>query len=209
MARLGDFLDEEFWAQDLETTAPKLWILTTSSSANINPLHRQKVKGRDIVITEQPRLHLVWNHDRIFMKPIPKYFMSYAFWNTFLIQESSTLGVRLLAINRAVLGYLRTYVYLIRHQSDFSITQEDRLHLIPQGIEWTGWARFIAEVSTITDADVSSRYQYGELRLTRLKFYAKFLFHKFHYEQVYEQYGGYFARLYGPFYLSLRSYRRF
>ena len=197
--RVGDFLNEEFWAQDLETMAPKLWIMTTPSSANINPLHRQKIKGREIVVTEEPRLHLVWNHDRIFIKPIPKYLMSYAFWNEFLIQESSILGFRRVAIKQAALGYLRTYVYLIRHQSDFTIAQEGHLRLIPEGIDWTEWAHFIAEVSTITDANVSSRYQYGELRLTRLNSYAKFLLHQFHYERVHGQYGDYFARLYGPF----------
>src|SRR5271155_5226173 len=48
------------------------------------------------------------------------------------------------------------------------------------------------------DADVSDRYQYGELRLSRLNLYAPFLFHRFYYEQVHGQYGEYFARLYGP-----------
>ncbi|KAF2462923.1 uncharacterized protein BDR25DRAFT_308060 [Lindgomyces ingoldianus] len=58
--------------------APRLWIM------NINPLHRQRVKGREIVLTEEPRLHLVWIHDRIFAKPLPRYLLSQTFWKMFL-----------------------------------------------------------------------------------------------------------------------------
>jgi hypothetical protein len=45
---------------------------------------------------------------------------------------------------------------------------------------------------------VSGRCYFGELRLTRLNFYAPLLLRKFHFEQVHGQYGDYFARLYGP-----------
>lgn len=33
------FLEDNLWAQDLERVAPYLWIITTLSSANVNPLH--------------------------------------------------------------------------------------------------------------------------------------------------------------------------
>ncbi|KAE9966188.1 hypothetical protein EG328_009104, partial [Venturia inaequalis] len=55
---ITQFLDDEFCSPDLEAIAPRLWVMSTQSSANINPLHRQRVKGREIVITEEPRLHL-------------------------------------------------------------------------------------------------------------------------------------------------------
>ena len=45
---------------------------------------------------------------------------------------------------------------------------------------------------------MSERYYYGELRLTRLNLYAKFIIGKFHYERVHGQYGAFFARYYGP-----------
>lgn len=56
--RLGSFLYRELWAVDLERMAPHLWIMSTQSSTNISPLHQQKVKGREIIVTEDPRLHL-------------------------------------------------------------------------------------------------------------------------------------------------------
>ena|SRR6266536_2051504 len=58
--KLTEFLDREFCSPILEAMAPYLWVMSTQSSANVNPLHRQRVKGREIIITEDPRLHLVW-----------------------------------------------------------------------------------------------------------------------------------------------------
>lgn len=196
--RVSVLLEKEFWAQDLETMARHLWLMTTPSSANINSLHRQKVKGREIIVTEDPRLHLIWIHDRIFIKPLPIYLLSHAFWGIFLPHRSSIQEDRPDFVKKAALGYLRTYTHLIRHQSDFIIAQQENLRLIPPDVDWTQFCHFISEVSKIQDADVSGRYHYGELRLTRLNFYAKFLLHKFQYEQVHGQYGDYFSRLYGP-----------
>ncbi|RYO22015.1 hypothetical protein AA0113_g12779 [Alternaria arborescens] len=73
------FLQDDLWSDDLKRIAPRLWIMTTTSSANVNPLHHQRVKGREIIVTEDPRLHLVWIHDRIFIKPIPRYLLSHTF----------------------------------------------------------------------------------------------------------------------------------
>ncbi|KAF7877216.1 hypothetical protein EAF04_000901 [Stromatinia cepivora] len=65
LPQMKQFLDSEFCAKDLETLAPHLWVMSTYSSTNINSLHRQRVKGREIIIREEPRLHLVWYHNRI------------------------------------------------------------------------------------------------------------------------------------------------
>ena len=200
--RLNEFLTAEFWAEDLENISHKLWVMTTPSSSNINSLHRQLVKGRHIVVTEDPRLHLVWIHGRIFIKPIPTYLMSHQFWTKVLLKQSyqptSSLTVDRDSIKRAALGFLRTYAYLIRHQSDFMIAQQDNLRLVPPNIDWTKFCQFVSNFSKIQDDHVSGRYQYGELRLTRLNFYAKFFLGKFYYEQIYGQYGDYFSRLYAP-----------
>ena len=79
--RLRAFLFQELWAVDLERMAPYLWIMSTQSSSNISSLHQQKVKGREIIITEDPRLHLVWIYNRIFIKPLPRNLLSYTFWS--------------------------------------------------------------------------------------------------------------------------------
>jgi hypothetical protein len=197
-AQTTNFLHNEFCAPDLEAIASRLWIMSTHSSANINPLHRQRVKGREIVITEEPRLHLVWIHDRIFIKPLPRYLLSYAFWEIYLATSSTRLGNRRETIRKAAMGYLRTYRYLVQHESDFLIAKQDHLRLIPQNVQWADFCHFISQFNDIGDCDVSKRYCYGELRLSRLNLYAPLLLHKFQFEQVHGQYGDHFARLYGP-----------
>jgi len=197
-ALVKEFLRKELWSADLESIAPRLWIMTTLSSSNINALHRQRVKGREIIVTEDPRLHLVWIHNRIFIKPLPRYLLSHAFWEMYLSESSDRLGNYRSDICKATTGFLRTYRYLIQHESDFNIAQQDGLRLIPKDVNWESFCGFSAELCHIKDSDVSGRYRYGELRLTRLNFYAPLLLRKFHYEQVHGQYGDFFGRLYGP-----------
>ena len=74
--QLRSFLHRELWAIDLERMAPHLWIMSTPSSSNVSPLHQQRVKGQRIIVTEDPRLHLVWIYDRVFIKPLPRYLLS-------------------------------------------------------------------------------------------------------------------------------------
>jgi hypothetical protein len=78
--RTKQLLHDNLWSEDLDRMAPRLWIMTTLSSANINPLHRQRVKGREIIIIEEARLLLVWIHDCIFIRFTPRYLLSHDFW---------------------------------------------------------------------------------------------------------------------------------
>ncbi|KAL9089650.1 MAG: hypothetical protein Q9165_005682 [Trypethelium subeluteriae] len=191
-------LVSELYAHDLESIAQRLWIMTTFSSANINPLHQQQVKGRKILVTEDPRLHLVWDHNRVFIKPIPRCLLSHGFWRMYLDKRSDRLGDSRERLQRVALGFLRTYHYLIQHESDLRIAQQDNLCLIPQDVDWPSFCRFASELANIEDADVSGRYCYGELRLTRLNIYAPVLLRKFQYEQIHGQYSDFFGRLFGP-----------
>lgn len=195
---LADLLTQEFCAPDLEKMAPHLWMMSTQSSANISSLHHQKVKGREIVVTENPRLHLVWGNNRILIKPLPKYLLSYVFWKSYLLNDTFPLGDGGSSIRKAALGYLRTYFYLIRHESDFYIAQNDQLRLVPQHITWPQFCRFTSNLRSIDDSDVSSRYAYGELRLSRLNFFAKFILRKSYFLRIHHQYGAFFSRFYGP-----------
>jgi hypothetical protein len=94
IASLEEVLYKEFYALDLETIVPYLWVMLTQSSSYVSPLHQQGIKGRNILVTEDPRLHLVWIHNRIFIKPIPKYLLSYFFWETYLLRKPPILGAR-------------------------------------------------------------------------------------------------------------------
>lgn len=196
-----DLLDREFCSWELDRVAPKLWWMSKQDSASISPLHRQAVKRRTVVVTEDPKLHLVWIYDRIFIKPLPHYIVSFDFWKCYLSSNSlrsAHTKPQQSRIRRAVLGYLRTYIYLIQYESDFRMAQNTGLCLIPSNITWEQFCNFASDLSRISNEDVSERYLYGEIRLTRLNFYAPLLLHKSHFQRVEYQYGTYFSRFYAP-----------
>lgn len=83
---------------------------------------------------------------------------------------------------KAATGFLRTYRYLIQHESDFRIAQQDHLCLIPKDMDWSSFGQFVSELDRIEDSAVSKRYCYGELMLTQLNFYTPLLLRKFHFE---------------------------
>jgi hypothetical protein len=196
--RLTTFLKRSLCAPDLETMAPYLWVMSTQSHTNVNPLHHQLVKGRTLIITENPRLHLVWISDRIFLKPIPTFLLSHVFWQHYLL-SSSTISPLSASdrdiIARSARGYLRTYAYLIQHPSDFSLAL--RHSLIPPQVTPAQFFLFVSRFCDIRDEECSKRYSYGELRLTRLNFYGKFILRRWHFQQVHMGYGEYFSRFYG------------
>ncbi|KAI9816986.1 MAG: hypothetical protein M1832_004970 [Thelocarpon impressellum] len=164
----------ELLTPELDTIAPYLWLMTTPSSAHVDPLHAQRVRGRNLVVAEDPGLHLVWAYERIYVKPMPDYLLSHAFWSHYLGNEGALpLGAHRAAVRAAACGFVRGYAHLIRHRSDFELAQQDSHRLIPRGIFFPQFARFIGAFEALDDADVSPRYAYGQLRLTRLNFWAK------------------------------------
>lgn len=50
----------EFCTTKLDALTSYFSLLTTPSHTNISPLHHQLVKGRQIIPTEEPQLHLLW-----------------------------------------------------------------------------------------------------------------------------------------------------
>jgi hypothetical protein len=182
---LLEFLEKEYCSADLDRVASKLWWMSKQDSANISPLHRQYVKRRSIIVSEDPKLHLVWINDRIFLKLLPRYLSSYTFWRDYLgkdVDLNARRGPN--RVRKAALGYLRTYYHLVR--------------AIAADVTWEQFCDFARHLSSIDDQDVSERYAYGEIRLTRLNFYAPLRLGKSHFQRVEYQYGSYFARFYGP-----------
>jgi hypothetical protein len=192
------FLVRDLECKQLDQLAPKLWMMSTQSSANISPLTRQRVKDRQIILTEEPMLHLIWFYDKIYIKPIPRYLLSYGFWQSCLLNPKEPLGQNHSKILASALGFLRTYHYLIQHESDLRVAQHPDLVLLPATITWDEWDHLRAKISGIRDNEVSPRYRFGEIRLTRLNFYCKFFLRKPYYHRTYRQYSDYFASFYPP-----------
>lgn len=205
---LPHFLQSELLTPDLDKLAPRLWLVAKEDSGHISSLTHQVVRGRRIIITENPELHLVWVDDRVFLKPLPKYLLSHTFWNCFLtyghdksIQPSETaqLDDKRRAICRAAKGFLRSYALLIKHKSDFELATSIDHRLLPRGIKFKDFVRFSeACKDNIGDMDVCPRYQFGELRLTRLNFWSKIFLGRFTFHKIEGQYSAHFARYYGP-----------
>lgn len=204
---LLEFLDTEFWAKDLHYFADRLWWMTNQDSPNISPLHRQIVKRRSIIVTEDPKLHLVWIHDRIFIKPLPQYIFSHAFWRDILRHKHDSDDERQKNILRAGLGYLGTYCYLIQYESGLRPAKGPSLCLIPDGTTWEQFCALTSDLSKIADDDVSERYHFGEIRFTCFNFYyAPITLRRWTYHRVENQSATYFARFYGPILFMVRMF---
>ena len=196
---IAQYLETEFLTRDLDRLAPHLWLVATQSSSHISSLTHQIVRGRNIILTEKPELHLVWIYDRVFIKPIPKYLLSNAFWKFYLLEKASPIPEPLRHdIRKAAVGFLQSYIYLIQHKSDFRLAKNETHRLLPKKVSYHDFIKFITAFREVQDEDVSPRYRFGELRLTRLNLWSKILLRRFTYQKVHWQYGAYLAQFYGP-----------
>ncbi|KAL9100374.1 MAG: hypothetical protein Q9163_004244 [Psora crenata] len=160
--RIQTFLAAELIPRHLNRIHRKLWLAGLPRFAR--PLHRQILLRREIVITENPNQHLVWHESRIFLKPLPEYLFSYDFWVRSLCSEKE--------LYKCACGLILSYVWLVRYVSDFRIAKSSGL--LPDRLEWHQWSRFATGFMEAIDpyglGQVNQRYEYGELRLTRLNY---------------------------------------
>lgn len=204
---IASFLQKELVTPRLDAFGGRLWLVAKQDSSHISSLTHQAVRGRRIVITEDPELHLTWMYDVVFIKPLPKYLLSAAFWQ-FYFSESSPIvnnGQRE-ALCRAAKGFLRSYLYLIQHKSDFLIATDDRTRFVPKNIKFSDFILFISSCQgRINDSDVSPRYYFGELRITRLNFWAKIFLGSMTYHKTHGNYGARFAQYYAPLFFAFAA----
>ena len=194
---LTDFLIRDICTTKLNQLAPHLWLCSALSHTNIPPLHNHAVHGRTIIPTEDPALHLVWVTGRIFIKPLPAYLLSHAFWTSYLLHDVDMYPEKKL-MTQAALGLLRSYYYSIRHESDFRIAQQSHLNLVPANISWKQWCDFSISFDTIDNSEVAPRYHYGKVQLSRLHWLVRIYLRELNYYYIDGGYGESFTRYYGP-----------
>jgi hypothetical protein len=193
-----DLLEREMMTPDLNRMAPHLWLVAKPSSDHCSPLHEQVIRGRNIVITENPELHLCWIDSKVFIKPIPRYLLSWAFWQHYLDGSDADSDPKTKTkLIEAVLGYMRSYSFLIRHESDYRIAVKE--HLIHVTTTYEDFAIFISSFAEIQDSQVSPRYRFGELRLRRLNMWSPLLLKKTYFHKIAWQYSDYLAQYYAPY----------
>lgn len=207
----------------LDSLKPYLPFIARKSHSHIDALHLQKIKGRRILITENPGLHLVWYYDAVFLKPIPAWLGNWEFWEAWICCR----GGRWTAVMRqkgfseeevggewcpmdAACGFLRTYAFLVRHLSDFRIAVEAGLVPSDDNIDYSTFSRFISQFRDLPDTDVSPRYCYGQMRLTRLNWAVRLLRPPsakgaWNYHGMYWQTGQYIESFFGPLMFGFAS----
>ncbi|KAL0937156.1 uncharacterized protein CTRU02_206887 [Colletotrichum truncatum] len=148
------FLHSDLRTPKLNKIHRYLWLAGLPRPAR--SLHRQRLLGRVIYITEIPDEHLLWHETSVFIKPLPEYLLSYEIWKDKICQSEE--------LHRSACGLLLSYAWLVSSRIDFNIACE--IGLIPPEVKWDSWAVFIRDI--VNCFDVDSRYEYGELRLSRL-----------------------------------------
>ncbi|KAK4103016.1 hypothetical protein N658DRAFT_484665 [Parathielavia hyrcaniae] len=192
---LQQYLDKCHSTQPLDELLPfmRYIFVQTPSYTHIMPLHHQKSHAREIRVTENPGLHLVWYYELIFIKPIPAYFYSRAFWG-YLENARPDLY-------KACLGFMRSYYMLIQYDIDFQ--EACRLRLIPPKRKgkrptYQEWCEFIEAFAQVGDHHVNRRYHYGELRLTRINRAAMLFKFSLAYFHIYPQWGSFLEHTLAP-----------
>jgi hypothetical protein len=180
------------------------------------PLNYQLATSRQIVADQRIDMHLVWEHSqRLHIKPLPRYLLDADFWAKSLMAcegaccanaqgkhvatDPSTKCTQ--DIYKFALGFLYSYIAIIRFECDLAIAQDH--HLLPRDITWEKWLRFthqLLESGVTNPNNINPRYLYGELRLSQLnKIYAfRYGSPLRGYQFTYQTYGELFRDYLGP-----------
>ncbi|KAF4966893.1 hypothetical protein FSARC_5506 [Fusarium sarcochroum] len=196
-----DFLENDLMTPALDSLFRYLWLAGSRSYNNINPLHRQLVKGRQIVIAENPEMHLIRGVERIYIKPLPPYLLSWQFWESLYSMQFTQNPKTIENLTRQAIGFLRSYYMLLKFESDFIIAMDERNRILPSGLEWSAFAGFLALFADPSSMNSCPRYQYGEVRLTRLELICRCTLHSMTYQDVDPYEDGtstYLSRRFGP-----------
>ena len=159
---LRTYLEGDLNVDGLNKVHKHLWFAGLPQSAR--PLHHQLMIDRKIMLTERADLHLLWHDDRLYLKPLPDYLLSYGIWEAALRKDQDSI------VSENAKGFLLSYLWLIRQKSDFLIAQGE--NLISKDLTWEHWTTFVTAVfpNIVSDSfdGISPRYLYGELRLGRV-----------------------------------------
>jgi hypothetical protein len=185
---MQDYLSDEFstpgleespwWLRLLGIKRFPFWLMTTPKHHNINNLTSQIVRGRELVVTEELRLHLLWGYGQIFVKPIPRYLLSHAFWEHYLCHGSLLQESTRIEIVGHALGFLRTYAHLIQHESDFLIARDAKHRLVPEDVDWEKFWQFISHFEDLNKEcvpPIPNRFRYGQISFFKLNLWYYFI----------------------------------
>ena len=177
------FLPVELNLRRLEVVEKYLWLAGRPMPAR--PLHAQLTMNRSIMLTEQLDMHLLWQDQRMFLKPLPRYLLQPAFWHEHLICRekcscvisdgmASNFTCGTADLRSIALGFLLSWVSLVQYESDLRIAQE--AHLLPLDMSWSVWHGLVSQLIPFQDhRSIHRRWIYGELRMHRINLMYRFV----------------------------------
>jgi hypothetical protein len=165
------FLQRQLSVDKLNQLHNNLYLISEPMAPR--PLHRQKLLGRGIMVTEEVEMHLVYYSNIILIKPMPRFLLDAQFWQDHILcpSEGHACSRRECGAKRTLygwaLGFMISYVGLVASESDFHIAQQS--HLLPEQVGWSLWIRLVKQLLTDDNCkNINKRYHYGELPLLGL-----------------------------------------
>lgn len=167
---------------DLDKLHGLLWLVAKQDGGHIDPIHVHLIKGRTVRVVNDPKLHLIWNYDTVYIKPLPLFLLNFGFWTENLLSNrvagpptpESWHAKDVSPSCRQALGFLRTYSFLIKSATDLRLAQD--LYLLPPNITFTQFNNIFSPIRKLPDDFVSSRYRWGQIRLNRLNWAMRWRF---------------------------------
>lgn len=157
---IEEFLKIDLNLERLNRIHDQLWMAGRPMRAR--PLHRYKMMSFDILCTQQMDLHLLKFSNRLILKPLPEWMLSYDFWQKHICSNQD--------FHESACGFLLSYVWLLNTPLDLKLAHDHTL--IPSFITWHWWKNFVTEFYNEVDINslhqVHRRYHFGELRLGRI-----------------------------------------
>ena len=169
-----DFLYHEMFLDRLDKIQD--WYYLCELPNNLGPplpLYLTRLFGGRVLNlqrTEDLNLHLLYNLNTLFLKPIPLWLLDAEFWTSYLIPEKKDPIVedRRKAVVASAFGFLFSYCTLLCYPSDFRIAKENGL--LPESITWELWRQFAGEVlRSYRKENVHYRFWFGRLRLAKVQ----------------------------------------
>ncbi|KAJ4293981.1 hypothetical protein N0V90_007670 [Kalmusia sp. IMI 367209] len=154
------FIAEDLDLSRLNRIHGHLWMCGRPMRARA--LHRYKMMGMEPLHTQQMDLHLLKFSNKLMIKPLAEYMLSYDFWNQNICGER--------ALHEAGCGFLLSYVWLVTTPLDLKLAHE--LFLVPSFVTWHWWKSFVQDFVNKVDINaldqVNKRFHFGDLRLGRI-----------------------------------------
>jgi len=193
---VASYLESELLISRLTAIFPHLWV--AGRKGHVRPLHKQIMLGRSLFITEDPAMHLVWFENSLFLKPIPEALLSWDFWARFISihpnHENRVAGPQRGPLYETACGFMLSYTKLIVHPSDYRIAVMHNLMPDMGFHTWCLLAQDIKETCSKPDFVTEKRWEYGELRLSRLNWIYKLTLRGYSYFYIFTEYSPYFGK---------------